>query len=109
LIHNSKLDAEKDVFYVCGLFMTKTFSLEVISSYVMSFQQVIPYAHTYQKLLKLHNAKDDDGFDGLEIEKKITIGLTCGITCQQMKVPVKGRMCEHYHCFELENYLSANK
>jgi len=77
LMHNAKLESDKDVFYVCGLFMTKTIQPEQISSFVLNYQKVIPYSHTYQLLLKLHNTKDDDGF---EMEKKIKIGLTCGFT-----------------------------
>jgi hypothetical protein len=79
LIHNSKLekDQDRDVFYVCGLFMTKSVLPEDITKFILNYQRVIPYDHTYQKLLKLHNTKDDDA---LQMEQKITIALTCGIT-----------------------------
>ena len=76
LIHNSKQDQD-DIFYVCGLFMTKTIQPELITSFVIKYQKIIPYEHTYARLLKLHNAKEEDGF---EMDKKIKIGLTCGFT-----------------------------
>ena len=107
LMHNSKMDkdSEKDVFYVCGLFMTKTIAPDVITQFILNYQRVIPYEHTYNRLLKLHNTKDDDGF---QMEQKISIALTCGISAMQIKIPVKGRWCEHYDCFDLESYLGTN-
>jgi hypothetical protein len=104
-MHNSKLENEKDIFYVYALYMTKSISPEMISSFVMNYQHVIPYSHTYQRLFKLHSTRQDED---IEMEKKIKINLTCGITCMQLKVPVKGRWCDHYHCFDLENYLNTN-
>jgi hypothetical protein len=98
-------DTDKDVFYVCGLFISKAVTPDVITQFILNFQRVIPYEHTYERLLKLHNTKDDDA---LQMEQKISIALTCGITACQIKIPVKGRWCKHYDCFDLESYLCTN-
>jgi hypothetical protein len=39
LTHNSKMDkdSDKDVFYVCGLFMTKTIAPDVITQFILNY------------------------------------------------------------------------
>ena len=56
---------DKEVTYVCGLFIAKTIQLPDIVNFVTCYMPVITYAETFQKIEKLHydalhEEEDDD-------------------------------------------------
>ena len=39
--------------------------------------------------------------------KSIKISLLCPITLQLINIPARGTFCNHFQCFDLENYITA--
>ncbi|XP_057980866.1 E4 SUMO-protein ligase PIAL2-like isoform X2 [Malania oleifera] len=36
------------------------------------------------------------------------ISLYCPISCQRIKIPVKGHLCKHHQCFDYDNFMEIN-
>ena len=77
---------DKDVTYVCGLFIAKTVHLTEIVSFVTNFMPVITYSETFEKIEKLHqDALNEEEDDDLKVDTtKIKISLLCSITCMRL-------------------------
>ena len=43
------------------------------------------------------------------VPRSLTFSLLCSITKTAMQTPVRGRNCGHLQCFDLRNFLHANK
>lgn len=54
-----------------------------------------------------NNTKSDQGKN--LVEKSLTFSLLCPISKVAMQTPVRGRHCQHMQCFDLKNWLYANK
>lgn len=55
---------------------------------------------------------EDDNVEsnqGSHERKSLTFSLLCPISKTAMCTPVRGRNCTHLQCFDLKNYLHANK
>ena len=55
---------DKDVTYVCALFIAKTVHLTEIVSFVTNFMPVITYSETFEKIEKLHQDALNEEEDG---------------------------------------------
>ena len=110
LIHNAnEADNERDrqVTYVCGLFIAKTIAIPNVINFVTTYVPVIPYSETFRKIEELGRGCDDDE----EIQVETTsrkIKLLCSFTLKRLEVPVRGQWCTHFDCFDLETYLEMN-
>ncbi|KAG7994560.1 hypothetical protein I3843_01G063700 [Carya illinoinensis] len=48
------------------------------------------------------------GSDSEIIERPSRISLNCPISHKRIKTPVKGHLCNHYQCFDYENFMEMN-
>ena len=77
---------DKDVTYVCGLFIAKTIQLPEIVNFVTNYMPVITYTETFNKIEKLHHEalnEEDDGHLQADTTK-IKISLLCSFTCMRL-------------------------
>ncbi|CAD8209128.1 unnamed protein product [Paramecium octaurelia] len=58
----------------------------------------------YQDKIKSLSLVDDTLQDSL-----FSVKLIDGITMQQLEIPVRGKQCQHFDCFELNAYLTMNE
>ena len=105
-MHRTKHTGDDKLYYVGAMMISKAFPITEIISFVDSLTPRIWFQTTYQKIKKWNQQGEED--DLQVASKVIMISLTCKITLGEMKTPVKGQWCDHYDCFDLENYLSFN-
>lgn len=58
---------------------------------------------TRKKIKKLYNADADI------VTEKMTVSLKCPLSLKRIKVPARGRDCNHLGCFDVENYLQYQR
>lgn len=80
---------------------------------VKSNNYPIPFNHVQSALLKpLEARKSSQIFSRISKKLQITeevLGLNCQYTkTQQIKIPVRGKLCLHFQCFELTSFHQQN-
>ena len=57
--------------------------------------------------ISLDDSDDEDSDEGGN-DSHLTFKLSCPISMSPMDVPVRGRMCRHFQCFDLFNFILSN-
>lgn len=53
----------------------------------------------------LHAVESPPEKEGIQCVSPLVQSLICPLTCARMRIPARGRQCQHLRCFDLEAYL----
>ncbi|CAD8125115.1 unnamed protein product [Paramecium sonneborni] len=106
-----KLGEDIECNSLFGIAIVKNIKITELKSKLLDLgrEKIIDAIITQQKQQYQDKIKSLAMVDDTLQDTLFTVKLIDGITMQQLEVPVRGKQCQHFDCFELNAYLTINE